>query len=108
MAATIRRATWGMAVLPLLTCVAAAQDARLALFDRYNRARTYEDVEPHVSGVLAQQYAAVVSRDARQVPDVLAQQQLASYRARIVEIDALNSFLVLEHVQPTSGRDTSA
>jgi hypothetical protein len=97
-----------MAVLSLLTCVTAAQDSRLALFETYNSARTYEDVQPLVSGVLAQQYAAVASRDARQVPEILAHQQLASYRARIVEIDDANSFLVLEHVQAKLGHDTSS
>jgi hypothetical protein len=108
MATTIRRATWGIAVLALLTCATAAQDSRLALFDTYNTARTYQDVQPLVSGVLAQQYAAIASRDARQVPDILAQQQFASYRARIVEIDDANSLLVLEHVQPKLGHDTSS
>jgi len=108
MAPTIRRATCAMAVLLLLTCVIAAQDSRLALFDTYNRARSYQDVQPLVSDVLAQQYAAVASRDAQQVPEILAQQQLASYRARIVEIDDANSFLVLEHVQPKLGHDTSS
>ncbi len=109
MAMTKRRATWGAAVLlSLLTCGTAAQDSRLALFDTYNSARTYQDVEPLVSGVLAQQYTAVASRDARQVPEILARQQLASYRARIAEIDDANSFLVVEHVQSKVGHDTSS
>jgi hypothetical protein len=78
------------------------------VFDAYASARTYDAVKPLVSGVLAQQYAAMASRDPRQVQEILAQQQLASYRSRIVEIDDTNSFVVVEHAQPKIGRDTSS
>jgi hypothetical protein len=80
----------------------------VALFDTYNNARTYEQVQPLVSGVLAQQFAAVASGNPQQFPEILAHQQLASYRARIVEIDAATSFLVLEHIAPKVGRDMSS
>jgi hypothetical protein len=73
--------------------VAEAQDARLSLFERYNHARTYEDIKPLVSGTLAQQYAFVASHDAQQLQQLMAQQQLTSYRSRIVNIDNRTSFL---------------
>jgi hypothetical protein len=79
-----------------------AQDPRVALFETYNDARSYDDVEPLVSAVLAQRYALVAFRDPGRLADVLAQQQLASYRSRIVDVNATNGFLVLEHVQPDS------
>ncbi len=89
-------------------CSAEAQDARMSVFDRYNHASTYDDIKPVVSGVLAQQYAVLASRDARQLEQLLKQQQLASYRPRIVNIDNATSFLVLDNVKSTSQRDTSA
>ena len=103
-----RLATTGCAALLVLGSVITAQDVRLALFETYNSARTYDDVTPLVSGTLAQQYAALASRDARLIPDILAHQQFASYRPRVVEIDGRNSFLVLENVRPMHGGDTSA
>src|SRR5262245_5894488 len=78
--------------------VVNAQDARIAVFDRFNHATTYEEIEPILSGVLAQQYAAVASRNPQQLPQILARQQLKSVLPRIVEIDDTNSFLVLESV----------
>jgi hypothetical protein len=89
-------------------CVANAQDPRISLFDRYNRARTYDDIRPLVSGVLAQQYAFVASHDARQLQPMLMQQRLTSYRPRIVEIDDATGFLVLDSVTSTPSRDTRA
>jgi len=72
------------------------------VFDLYNRARTYDEIKPIVSGVLAQQYAAVATRDPQQLPRILAQQHVESYRARVVEIDGATSFLVLENVTSKS------
>lgn len=91
-----------------IVCIASAQDSRLAVFEAYNRARTYADIKPLVSAVLAQQYNALASGDATRLEQVLAQQQLASYHARIVEISPTISFLVLEDVQPKLGRDRNA
>jgi hypothetical protein len=96
------------AALLVVAGVTDAEDVRLTLFETYNSARTYDDVKPLVSGALAQQYAAVASRDVRLIPDILTQQQLAAYRPRLVEIDGSNSFLVLENVRPMRGSDTSA
>jgi hypothetical protein len=108
MAMMIRRTARALMALSLITCVTSAQDSRVALFEAYNGARTYDDVKPLVSDVLAQQYAAVASNDSQQAQKILAQQQLASYRSRIVEIDGSTSFLVLERVQPKLGHDTSS
>ena len=108
MATTIRRAACGVALSAFVAVVTSAQDARVALFDTYNNARTYEQVQPLVSGFLAQQYAEVARRNPQQIPAILAQQQLASYRARIVDIDASTSFLVLEQIATKSGAGTSS
>ena len=89
-------------------CVAHAQDARLSLFDTYNHARTYEDLKPLVSGELARQYAFVASHDAQQLAQILTQQQLTSYRPRIVDIDTVTSFLVLESAVSKSKRNPNA
>jgi hypothetical protein len=103
-----RSRVWLLLILIVCVCVAHAQDARMLVFDRYNHATTYDDVKPIVSAVLAQQYAAVASRDPERLPQILAQQQLTSYRPRIVEIDESTSFLVLENVTSKSSRDRSA
>ena len=89
-------------------CAAEAQDARISVYDRYNRASTYDEIKPLISGVLAQQFAVVASRDARRLEELLKQQQLASYRPRIVNIDNATSFLVLDNVKSTSQRNTRA
>jgi hypothetical protein len=86
--------------------VAHAQDARISVFERYNRATTYNDIKSILSGVLAQQYASIAGQDPQRLPQILAQQQLTSYRPRIVEIDDVTSFLVLENVTSKSSRDT--
>src|SRR5437016_1677833 len=83
-------------------CAAEAQDSRIAVFDRYNHASSYDDIKPLVSGELARQYAFVASHDAQRLQQVLAQQRLTSYRPRIVEIDDATSFLVLDNVTSTS------
>jgi hypothetical protein len=87
--------------------VVEAQDPRISLFDRYNHARTYDEIKPLVSGVLAQTVETVVSRDAQRLPQILAGQRLTSYRPRIVEIDDATSFLVLENITSDSFRDMS-
>lgn len=97
-----------LSALFFLAVPVVAQDSRLALFDGYNSARTYDAIKPLVSGVLAQQYALVASRDPGRVQEILARQQLASFRPRIVEIDGTNSFLVLENVRPKQGSDTGS
>jgi hypothetical protein len=89
-------------------CSAEAQDARISVFDRYNHASAYDDIKPVVSGVLAKQYALRASRYARQLEQLLKQQQLASYRPRLVNIDNATSFLVLDNVTSKSQRATSA
>jgi hypothetical protein len=89
-------------------CVVEAQDARISLFDRYNRATTYDEIKPLVSGELGRQYASVALHDARQLQQILTQQQLTSYHARVVEIDSATIFLVLDSVTSKSSRDTGA
>src|SRR5262249_22296312 len=79
-----------------------------SIFERYNQATTYDALKPLVSGVLAEQYAFVVTHDAQRLPRLMAQQQLTSYRPRVVEIDDATSFLVLENIRPKTGADTSA
>lgn len=103
----MKRAISAIGIVSLLVGATSAQDSRLALFDSYNNARTYEQVQPLVSGVLAQQFAAIAGRSPQQVSEILMRQQLSSYRPRFVEIDASTSFLVLEHVAPKAGQTTS-
>jgi hypothetical protein len=81
------------------------QDPRVALFDDYNRAATYQDARPLVSGVLARVIEAVESQDPQQLQLILARQRLASYHPRIVEIDEATSFLVLENITSSGSRD---
>src|SRR5262249_50896571 len=100
------RASLGL-IVAACACVAQAQDARISVFEQYNRARTFDEIKPLVSDVLAAQFAYVAAHDPQRLPQILAQQQLASYRPRIVEIDNTASFLVLENVAPKSSRDTS-
>jgi hypothetical protein len=98
---------WVVLIFAACICVGHAQDARIAVFDRYNHATTYDDIRPILSEVLAQQYASIVSRNPERLPTILAQQQLTSYRPRIVEIDESTSFLVLEDVTSKSSRGGS-
>ena len=99
---------WPVLIFTACTCVAHAQDARIAVFERYNHATTYDDIRPILSAVLAQQYASIVSRNPERLPQILAAQQLTSYRPRIVEIDESTSFLVLEDIVSKSSQDRSA
>ena len=102
----------GLSRVSLALCFAAcvsvvhAQDARISIFDRYNRATTYDDIKPILSGVLAQQYTWLATHDPQRLPQILALQQLTAYRPRFVEIDEATSFLVLENVTSKSSRDT--
>ena len=100
--------SWPSLLFLFAACVCAveAQDARVAVFDRYNHASMYDDIRPLVSGELARQYASVASHDAQRLQQVLAQQRLTSYRPRIVEIDDATSFLVLDNVTSTSNRES--
>jgi len=42
-------------VFTICAYAVTGQDARIALFDRYNHAKTYDDIKPLVSGELARQ-----------------------------------------------------
>src|SRR3981081_3228962 len=57
---------------------------------------------------MGRQLEFVASHDAQHLPKILAQQQLTSYRPRLVEIDDVTNFLVLDNPTSTSSRDTSA
>jgi len=106
---TGRSRVWLVLMVAAGVSVAHAQDARIAVFERYNHATTYDDIRPIVSDVLAQQYASIAaSKDPGRLPQILALQQLTSYRPRIVEIDESTSFLVLEDVTPKSSRGIGA
>jgi len=98
---------WVVLIFTACICLVHAQDARIAVFDRYNHATTYDEIRPILSEVLAQQYATVFSRNPERLPQILAQQQLTSYRPRIVEIDESTSFLVLQDVTSKSSRGGS-
>jgi len=86
-------ASRGLVFLALAACMglAAAQDARISAFDKYNHAATYDEIKPVVSGVLAQQYALLASRAGQQFSQVLNQQQLTSYSPRLVDVDNATS-----------------
>ena len=100
-------ASRGLVFLALAACMglAAAQDARISAFDKYNHAATYDEIKPVVSGVLAQQYALLASRAGQQFSQVLNQQQLTSYSPRLVDVDNATSFLVVDSGTSKSGRD---
>ncbi|HXH62474.1 MAG TPA: hypothetical protein VNI20_14095 [Fimbriimonadaceae bacterium] len=93
--------SWVLVFL-VLVGTATAEDPRFALFEKYDRASTVDEVRPLVSGTLARQYAILASRD-DEVGRALKAQQLASYKPRIVEIDDKTSFLVVEDARSASG-----
>jgi hypothetical protein len=103
-----RKRFWVVLIFTACICVAHAQDARISVFDRYNHATTYDEIKPILSAVLAQQYASIVSRNPERLSQILAQQQLTSYRSRLVEIDESTSFLVLEDVTSKFSQNKSA
>jgi hypothetical protein len=75
------------------------QDGRLAVFEKFNRAATFEEARPLVSGVLASQLDGLHARHPEQVPKVLTSLHLAAYQPRLVDVDDTTSFLVLEQVK---------
>jgi hypothetical protein len=93
-------------VFGVLTWLAAsAADSRILLFQKFNRATTYDEVRPLVSGDLARG----LEFTSRQHPDLMGTAlnylQFISYEPHIVELNPNNSFLVLEHGKPRLGRD---
>lgn len=86
--------TWMLAVV-IFVGTARAEDPRVTLFERYNRAATPAEVIPLVSGTLARQYASLGSQE-ETFRRVLKAQQLASYRSRVVEGGGATSFLVVD------------
>ena len=55
---------WWVLVFLVSIGTAAAEDPRLALFERYNRASSGDEVKPLVSGTLARQYGVLASKEA--------------------------------------------
>jgi len=49
-----------LVLLPLAS--GASPDARILLFEKFNRANTYEEIKPLVSGVLANQLAELSTK----------------------------------------------
>lgn len=93
-----------LAFLPLLLLAALftackSQDPRLAVFEKFNRATTYEEARPLLSGIVAGQLDAVHASKPEQVPKLLNSLHLVSYTPRIVNADANTSFLVLDNVK---------
>lgn len=85
----------------LLTLLAAAAtDSRILLFEKFNRATTYDEVRPLVSGDLARG----LEFTSKQHPDLMGTAlnylQFISYEPRVVELNSNNSFLVLEPGKP--------
>src|SRR5438034_10373632 len=103
---TMRRADawigWWVLVFLVSIGTARAEDPRLSLFERYNRASTGDEVKPLVSGTLARQYGVLASKE-EELRRVLKAQQFASYRARVVELDDKTTFLVVEDGRSASG-----
>jgi hypothetical protein len=75
------------------------QDARLAVFEKFNRASTFEEARPLVSGLLASQLDGLHARHPEQVSKVLNSLHLTAYQPRVVDVDDKTSFLVLEQVK---------
>jgi hypothetical protein len=88
-----------------LTCVSGrATDARIELFEKFNRANSYQEVKPLVSGVLAGQLVQLSSRP-EAATAALNHMRLGSYDPRIVEMNSENSFLVLEHAKNAGAKE---
>jgi hypothetical protein len=81
-----------------------ATDPRIELFEKFNRANSYEEVKPLVSGVLAGQLAQLSSRP-EAATAALNHLRLVSYHPRIVEMNSENSFLVLEHAKNAGAKE---
>src|SRR2546422_3919566 len=93
---------WWVLVFLVSIGTARAEDPRLSLFERYNRASSGDEVKPLVSGMLARQYGVLASKE-EELRRVLKAQQFASYRARVVELDDKTTFLVVEDGRSASG-----
>ena len=93
---------WWVLVFLASIGTAAAEDPRLALFERYNRASSGDEVKPLVSGTLARQYGVLASKE-EELRRVLKAQQFASYKPRVVELDDKTTFLVVEDGRSASG-----
>lgn len=94
--------SWWVLVFLASIGTAAAEDPRLALFERYNRASSGDEVKPLVSGTLARQYGVLASKE-EELRRVLKAQQFASYKPRVVELDDKTTFLVVEDGRSASG-----
>lgn len=89
-----------------LTSVSSgATDPRILLFEKFDRANTYDEVRTLISGDLARG----LEFTNRQHPDLMVTAlnylQFISYQPHIVELTSNNSFLILEHVKPKLPRD---
>jgi len=80
------------------------QDPRIELFEKFNRATSYDEVQPLFSGVLATQLEQVHEKPGSNTTAVLNRLRLASYSPRIVEINENTSFLVLDNARFVDGR----
>jgi hypothetical protein len=92
-------------VLPLAflnACSRQQEDPRVAVFERFNRATTYEEAKPLVSGILKDQLDFLNQKGKGEVVKVLNHLKVASYSPRIVEINEASSFLVLENTKPAA------
>jgi hypothetical protein len=85
----------------------ATTDPRTMLFEKYNKASTYEEIGPLLSGLLAKQFAALASLDRKQFLQVVNNQQLISYSPRFVDIDDKTSFLVVDNAKSKSGQNVT-
>ena len=93
-------------ILVLLLTACVARDPRIALFEKFNSATTYEQARPLLSGVLARQFDALQARPKEQTSKVLDSLRLTSYEPRIVEVNANTSFLVLDNPKSNQGQKT--
>src|SRR5437667_9431676 len=84
---------WWVLVFLVSIGTAAAEDPRLALFERDNRASSGDEVKPLVSGTLARQYGVLASKE-EGLRRVSMAQQFASCRARVAELDDKTTCLV--------------
>ena len=94
-----------LVLLPLAS--GASPDTRILLFEKFNRANTYEEIKPLVSGVLANQLAELSTKP-DEMHRALNYFQLVSYDPRIVEINDKTSFLVLEHAKSKVSKNERA
>jgi len=63
------------------------EDPRIALFEKFNRAASYDEIRSLLSGVLAVQLEQVHAKADSNKFNVLNRLRLASYTSRIVEIN---------------------